>query len=233
MLLREIIMFNQYNLQARIAPAIICAIPILLFQYFFLSQEISNFLVFLGNLKFAGDFTISIVILYFISQVNRYFSKTFFEKEEIYMPTTDFLLISNSEYSNEYKVKIYKKLEKDFGLKLPIEKEQKENEINSRKRISEIMSLARKKVGSGKLLLQHNIEYGFWRNLIGGTIFAALFSGITTYFSYTESNKALFFISIILLIFYLFIFIFNKIIIGRFGKMYARVLIQEYMGMKL
>jgi len=191
-------MFNQYNLKARIFPTIICAIPILFFQYFFLSQEISIFLEFLGNLKFTGflgnlkftgDFTITIVILYFVSQINRFFSKTFFEKEEIYMPTTDFLLISNSEYSNEYKVKIYEKLEKDFGLKLPIEKEQKKNEINSRKRISEIMSLARKKVGSGKLLLQHNIEYGFWRNLIGGTIFAVLFSGInltdilSTYFN--------------------------------------------------
>lgn len=226
-------MFNQYNLKARIFPTIICAIPILLFQYFFLSEKISIFLTFLGNLKFAGDFTISIVILYFVSQINRLFSKTFFEKKEIYMPTTDFLLISNSEYSNEYKVKIYEKLEKDFGLKLPIEKEQKENEIYSRKRISEIMSLARKKVGSGKLLLQHNIEYGFWRNLIGGTIFAVLFSGITTYFSYSESNKTLLFVSIILLIIYLLILIFNKFIIGRFGKMYARVLIQEYMGMKL
>ncbi len=226
-------MFNQYNLKARIFPTIICAIPILLFQYFFLSEKISIFLTFLGNLKFAGDFTISIVILYFVSQINRLFSKTFFEKKEIYMPTTDFLLISNSEYSNEYKVKIYEKLEKDFGLKLPIEKEQKKNEIYSRKRISEIMSLARKKVGSGKLLLQHNIEYGFWRNLIGGTIFAVLFSGITTYFSYSESNKTLLFVSIILLIIYLLILIFNKFIIGRFGKMYARVLIQEYMGMKL
>jgi len=226
-------MFNQYNLQARFFPTIICAIPILLFQYFFLSEEISIFIAFLGNLKFVGDFTISTVILYFVSQINRFFSKTFFEKEEIYMPTTDFLLISNSEYSNEYKVKIYEKLEKDFGLKLPIEKEQKENEIYSRKRISEIMSLARKKVGSGKLLLQHNIEYGFWRNLIGGTIFAVLFSGITTYYSHAEGNKTLFFVSIILLIFYLLILIFNKFIIGRFGKMYARVLIQEYMEMKL
>ena len=226
-------MFNQYNLQARIAPAIICAIPILLFQYFFLSQEISIFIAFLGNLKFAGNLTISIVILYFLSQINRYLSKTFFEKEKIYIPTTDFLLFSNSEYSNEYKIKIYEKLEKDFGLKLPIEKEQKENEINSRKRISEIISLVRRKVGNGKLLLQHNIEYGFWRNLIGGSIISVLFSGITTYFSYAENNKTLFIASIILLIIYLLILICNKFIIDSFGKMYARVLIQEYMGMKL
>lgn len=226
-------MFNQYNLQARIAPAIICAIPILLFQYFFLSQEISIFIAFLGNLKFAGNLTISIVILYFLSQINRYFSKTFFEKEKIYIPTTEFLLFSNSEYSNEYKIKIYEKLEKDFGLKLPTEKEQKKNEINSRKRISEIISLVRRKIGNGKLLLQHNIEYGFWRNLIGGTIISIIFSGITTYFSYAENNTTLFIASIILLIIYLLILICNKFILDSFGKMYARVLVQEYMGMKL
>ncbi|HAJ33921.1 MAG TPA: hypothetical protein DCK79_11330 [Candidatus Atribacteria bacterium] len=87
------------------------------------------------------------------------------------------------------------------------------------------MSLARKKVGSGKLLLQHNIEYGFWRNLIGGTIISVLFSGITTYFSYVENNKTLFIASIILLVIYLLILICNKFIINSFGKMYVRVLI--------
>lgn len=224
-------MFNKYNIQARIYPTILCAIPILLFQYFFLNQEISNFLDFLGNLKFAGDITISVVILYFISQINRFISKTYFEKEEIYMPTTDLLLLSNSEYSKEYKQKIYQKLEKDFNLQTPTTKDQKENELNSRKRIAEIMSLTRKKVGTGKLLLQHNIEYGFWRKFIGGSIWAILFSGINIYFSFMQLNKPILIVSIMLLILYLIILILNKFIIGKTGKMYARVLIQEYMEM--
>ncbi len=211
-------MFNKYTREARFFPTIISAIPILLFQYTFFNKEISDFLVFLGNIEIVGNITISIVVLYFVSQLNRFISKTFFEKEEIYMPTTDFLLFQNSEYSKEYKKNIYEKLEKDFDIKLPSKLSQEEDELNSRK-----------KIGNGKLLLQHNIEYGFWRNLSGGSILAILFSGITAYLSFTQDKNTIFIGSFILLFIFSIILIFNKFFIDRVGKLYARVLIQEYM----
>ena len=49
----------------------------------------------MGSLKFVGDITISIVILYFFSQTNRLIAKSFFEKSETFLPTTDFLFFSN------------------------------------------------------------------------------------------------------------------------------------------
>ena len=177
-----------------------------------------------------GNITISMSILYFFSQTNRFIAKNFFEKEEIYMPTTDFLLFLNSEYSKEYKHSIYTRIQQDFNLQLPTEKEQKENELNSRKRIAEAMSLVRKKVGSGKLLLQHNIEYGFWRNLIGGTIFAIIFSGFDVYFAFTQSNNSILIMSIILLIVSLILLFFNKYIIQKASALYSKVLFQEYMA---
>ena len=225
-------MFNKYTREARFFPTIISAIPILLFQYAFFNKEISDFLAFLGNIEIVGDITISIVILYFVAQMNRFISKIFFEKKEIYMPTTDFLLFQNFEYSKEYKKKIYEKLEKDFDIKLPSKSSQEKDELNARKRISETMSLARKKIGNGKLLLQHNIEYGFWRNLSGGSILAILFSGIITYLSFTQNKDTILIISIILLLGFLVILIFNRFFIDRVGKLYARVLIQEYMEQK-
>ncbi len=221
---------NKYQLYARIIPSILSSIPALLFQYFFLNQEIANFLQFLGGLNFIGNITISIVILYFLSQTNRLIAKNFFEKEEIYMPTTDFLLFSNPEYSKEYKQEIYKKIQNDLNIQFPTEREQNENELNSRKRIAEAMSLVRKKVGSGKLLLQHNIEYGFWRNLIGGTFFGIFFSGLDVYFALTQSDNSILTLSIILLIVYLILLFSNKYIIQKVGALYARVLIQEYMA---
>ncbi len=220
---------NKYQLYARIIPSIFSSIPALLFQYFFLNQEIANFLQFLGGLNFIWNITISVVILYFLSQMNRLIAKNFFEKEEIYMPTTDFLLFFNPKYSKEYKQEIYKRIQKDFNIQLPTGKEQNENELNSRKRIAEAMSLVRKKVGAGKLLLQHNIEYGFWRNLIGGTIFAILFSGLDAYFALIQSNNSILTVSIIMLIVYLILLFSNKYIIQKVGALYARVLIQEYM----
>lgn len=223
-------MFSKYSIQARIFPAIICAIPVLFFQYFFLSKSISDFLTFLGGLKFIGDITISIVVIYLFSQVNRFISKTFFEKEETYMPTTDFLLFSNQEYSDDFKRNIYRKLENDFGMNMPNEREQSDDESGSRKRIAEAMSLARKKVGSGKLLLQHNIEYGFWRNLIGGSVLALAFSVLDVVFSFVFSQGVILVASIILAMVYLFILMTNRFIIDKHGKLYARVFIQEYMG---
>ena len=222
-------MFSKYSIQARIFPAIICAIPALFFQYFFLSKLISSFLIFLGELSFVGDITISVVVIYFFSQVNRFLSKVFFEKEEAYMPTTDFLLFSNQEYSDNFKRNIYRKLEDDFGMGMPSEREQSDDESGSRKRIAEAMSLARKKVGSGKLLLQHNIEYGFWRNLIGGSILALVFSVLDVVFSFAFSYGVVLVASIILVIAYLFILMTNRFIIDKHGKLYARVLMQEYM----
>lgn len=222
-------MFNKYTIQARFIPTIIIAVPIFVLQYNFFSKEIIDFLTFLGGLKFAGNITISIAVLYFVSQINRFISKTFFEKPEIYMPTTDFLLLNNTEYSEGYKQKIYKKLENEFDLKIPSKSIQGEDELSARKRIAEVMSLARKRVGKGKLLLQHNIEYGFWRNLVGGSIFAVLFSLIILYLSYIRNDYTFLIISIILLVMFSIILFCNKFFIDRVGKMYARVLIQEYM----
>lgn len=225
-------MFSKYTIQARFFPTLLSAIPILFFQYCFFDEEISSFFSFLGKIEIAGDITLSIVILYFVAQLNRILSKSFFEQEETHMPTTEFLLLKNLEYSKEYKQKIYEKLEKDFDLKLPSKSSQEKDDTKSRKRISEAMSLARKRVGSGKLLLQHNIEYGFWRNLSGGSILAILFSTITIYLSFVASKSTLLIFSVALFFAFFIILIFHKFFIGRVGKMYARVLIQEYMEQK-
>lgn len=225
----ETLIMDNYQLRAKIFPSILSSIPALIFQYFFINIEVTNFLQFLGNLNFIGNITISMIIIYFISEGNRFIAKTKFEKEEIYMPTTEFLLFSNSEYSPEYKRKIYEKIEKDFNIKLPTETEQKDAELNSRKRLAEGMSLARKRIGPGKLLLKHNIQYGFWRNLIGGTFFAIIFSILDMYFAFIQSVKIIFILSAIFLIICFMLLIFNQYIIQKAGKFYARVLIQEYM----
>jgi hypothetical protein len=222
-------MFNEYDMKARIFPAILCTIPVLVFQYYFFSQEVLIFLQYLGNLQFSGNITISIVLIYFVSQLNIIISKTFFQKDESYMPTTNILLFSDSEYSREYKQVIYKRLQDEFNLQLPTKKDQNENELNARKRIAEIMSLARKRIGSGKLLLNHNIIYGFWRNFIGGTPISILISGLGIYFSYLQSNETALMISILLFLIYSIILFLNKFIIDNVGKSYANVLIQEYM----
>ncbi|MEN6442522.1 MAG: hypothetical protein ABFC71_02055 [Methanoregula sp.] len=221
---------NTYEIRARLFPSLLSAIPALIFQYFFLNPKIAAFLKFLGTLEFIGDITLSIAIVYFFYQLNRLIAKTFFEKEEIFMPTTNFLLFSDSEYSNEYKQKIFKKIKADFKIQLPSEDEQKTDERNSRQRIAEAMSLVRKKVGDGSLTLQHNTEYGFWRNLIGGAVISSLISLIDIYFAFIQSNNSILIVSSAFFVGNLILLILNKQIIDRAGKFYARVLIQEYIA---
>ncbi|MDH4330298.1 MAG: hypothetical protein OEV93_01980 [Candidatus Moranbacteria bacterium] len=220
---------NKYNLQARIFPTILCVLPLLIFQYFFINEQIAIFLKYLGGVEFVGNVAISSASIYFVSQVNRIISKTFFEKSLEYMPTTNLLLFSNSEYSRSHKKKIYSKLERDFEVRLPNGKEQDENELDSRKRISEVVGLAKKRVGEGKLLLQHNIEYGFWRNFLGGSTLGVVFSFIDIYFSYKIENNSVLAISSVLLLCYALSLIFSKFIINKVSDNYARVLFEEYL----
>jgi len=217
-----------YEIRARLFPSLLLAIPGLIFQYFFLNPEIADFLKFLGTLKFLGDITLSIAIVYFFYQLNRLIAKSLFEKEEIFMPSTNFLLFSDSEYSDEYKRKIYEKIKNDFDLPLPSPLEQETDELNSRRRIAEAMSLVRKKVGDGILALQHNTEYGMWRNLIGGAVISIVISLIDIYFSFILSYNSVLIVSSAFFIGNLILLVLNKQIIDRAGKFYARVLIQEY-----
>lgn len=219
---------NTYQIYARLFPGIISVIPALVFQYFFVNPEIADFLSYLGNIKFIGEVTVSIVLLYLFIQLNRLISKTYFEREEIFMPTTEMLLFSNNEYSGEYKHKIYEKIQNDFSLHLPSANEQRIDEINSRRRIAEAISLIRGKVGTGRLLLQHNREYGFWRNLIGGAPISSLIAGIDMIFSIMRSDYTLLAFCSLFLLGNLILLIFNKQILGKVGKLYAKVLIQEY-----
>lgn len=225
---------NKYTLQARFFPTILCSIPIIIFQYFFLSKEMSDFFAHLGKIKWAGDITITVSAIYFLSQLNRLIGKDLFEKkyfeDEKKMPTTNFLMFSDDQYSKEYKLKIHEKIKKDFGLSLSSEEEEKREEENSRRKIVEAVSMIRKKVGEGTLLLQHNIEYGFLRNFIGGSIPATLFSLINIYLAIDSSKKSVLIISIVLGIVYLSSIIFSKYLITRKGILYARILIQEYMA---
>ncbi len=194
----------------------------------------SDFFAHLGGIKWAGDITITVAAIYFLSQLNRLIGKDLFEKkyfdDERKMPTTNFLMFSDDQYSKEYKLKIHERIKKDFDLSLSSEEEEKREEEKSRKKIVEAVSLIRKRVGEGALLLQHNIEYGFLRNFIGGSIPAVLFSVINVYLAIDPLKKSVLIISFVLGIVYLLSIIFSKYLIRRKGILYARILIQEYMA---
>lgn len=224
---------NKYETNARIFPAIMTIIPILIFSHFYLYDKAPNFLdsIFV---KIIGDISIVAVLIYFIIQISRFISKKLFQdsifKNELYFPTTNYLLYSDQKYSAEMKEKIREKIRTDFGLTLLNKLEESDSELEARKKIKEAVDLIRNKVKDGRLLLQHNIEYGFVRNLIGGMIISIPFSLFNVIFFILQKNVLAIVLSAVILLLFLTIYLLKKKILVYFAHNYASILYNEYLS---
>lgn len=197
---------DEYDIKARALPAFLSIMPILLFSHFYLYSKLPKFLDSLFKMKLFGDISAAIIFTYLFMQICRFVSKkfyqdTYFNKDELNMPTTDYLMWSNDRYSREYKRKIHDKIKKAFGIALLASEEEAKDELEARKRIVEAVGHVRNQVKRGYLLHQHNIEYGFMRNLIGGSTVALALSFFTIPFFYAyEKNITALVLSIALFI---------------------------------
>ena len=229
---------DAYSLKARIAPAFVSIIiPVMVFNHFYTSVEFAKFVGDVLAYKIAANVTISVILLFYVAEAGRFISKNFFEKryfkQELYMPTTNFLLFSDSGYSPEYKMRMRKKLFSDFKSRLSSEEEEIADEMMARTKIVEIMALIRKKLHGNKFLLQHNIEYGAIRNLIGGSAIG-FFISLTNimFFEYVVPAKTAVIISVVTALLYAIIIGLSRVLFDFYGVNYAKVLFREYCGPK-
>ena len=227
-------MFNKYNRIARIYPAVICSVPIFLLNYFFLRLYTADLLTSLEGVKWIGGITLSVALTFLLAQAGRFVGKELFEKihfkDELYMPTTEFLLHSNNTYSPEHKNKVHTKILNDFGIQIYSYKQENQDNLSARRVIVESVSMIRGKVKKGRLLLQHNIEYGFIRNLVGGSLIALYISTANLYIlGVLFPNRLGFYISLCITMIYLFFVVIGRYLMGKYGIRYAKILIQEYL----
>lgn len=225
---------TEYYIKARLFPTIICAIPILTLYYFGFSEKVINFIDFLIGYKWVSDITISIAIIYFMTQINRFISKELFQrlffKDEINMPTTNFLLHSGIYFAESTKSRLRKKIQKKFGIELLNKNQEDENKLEARKTIMDAVAQIRNSTRDNHLLLQHNIEYGFTRNLIGGCAIALLICLFNLYFfNNVVANSLAFYLSLGFGILYLFPIILSKYLLNRYGKYYAKILFEQFL----
>lgn len=136
---------DKYDLMARIFPAVIVLIPFLFF-----TMNCNSLNIFLHNLlkvKIVGDITIALLLLYLLAQISRFLSKFTFErfyfKDDLDLPTTRFMLFFDPQFSRDYKIRIRAKVKSDFKIDLPNELEERENLLESKKRIVETIMLPR------------------------------------------------------------------------------------------
>lgn len=217
--------FNEYNLKARVFPALLTAIPLFLIKHYIINQYFSFSL----TQVIFGDVSILIILIYLFSQINRVISKSLFEVKTNF-PTDKALLPSSTALSQQYRQNLGEKIKKDFNLTLPELKEENENEEDVKTRIREIVKSIINKVKDGRLLLQHNIEYGFYRNLLGGSVVASVVSLVNIFlFCLWFQNKTIAITSMVLFLVYLFVVIFHKKILKHYSEEYTQVLFREYL----
>ncbi|WP_423997398.1 hypothetical protein [Maribacter sp. IgM3_T14_3] len=225
---------NEYYIKARLFPTILISIPILSLYYFGFSEKLIEFMTFLEGYEWASDITLSIAIIYFLVQINRLISKELFQniffKEELNMPTTNFLLNSDTSLAKSIKSQIAQKIAADFNIHLLNSTSENENEEEARKTISSAVAQVRNVTRDNSILLQHNIEYGFVRNLIGGSVLAVVISIINIFlFQYTFPNPFAFKLNLVFLSIYILPIILSKFLINRYGIYYAKILFEQYL----
>ena len=65
---------------ARVFPAILSSFPFFVLHFFYLSPKLGQFWGDLLDVKIVSNVTVALVLLFFLMQLNRYISKTVFEK---------------------------------------------------------------------------------------------------------------------------------------------------------
>lgn len=221
--------FDKYSREARMFPAILSLIPLYLLFLSFIdfSSSIDTYL------ETSLGFVLCLVLVYFFAEMTRNLGKGLENKvfrNGMSFPTTELLLHSNDTYSQDKKKKIYDKIKKEFGIILSTKSEESIDTKEARRKIKEAIGLIRQKLGNGRLLMNYNIRYGFWRNLCAAAPFA-LGACTIAFLALTIiiHSPAYATISIILSLFYLLLWITDKKILKYFGYQYAEQFYLEYL----
>ena len=225
---------NNYYFKARLFPTVLTSIPtIILYNKFVTNIYHDKLENIYAGLPIITDIIFSSAIIFLLVQINRLLSKEIFQrlyfKDEINMPTTNLLIKSNGELETSIKQKIEDKIKTKFNITLLSSIEESADQPKARKLIATTVSQIRNILRDNSLLLQHNIEYGFFRNLIGGSFLAFVLSIIILFLSFYSGEIATRNLGIILTSLYFLPIILSKFIINRYGRYYAKILYEQFL----
>lgn len=228
-------MTSEYTLKARLAPTIIATPPLLILGDALFNIQISQWLESSAMTWLFGKGAASAALVFLMMQVNRLIGMEIFQrwisKDELNFPTTRWLLPTNCELSDAQRQSINAKIQHDFQIALLPESMGEDAQV--RRHNADIVGRIRIFVGSPPKLLQFNIEYGFFRNLIGASV-PVLAACLANSYLYSESLLATwaYHLSFAYALFASFLVCLARPIIDRLGIQYARVLFQTYLDKK-
>lgn len=225
-------MLSEYTLKARLAPTALAAPPLLIFFNAIFDIQASQWLESSAMTMFFGKGTATAALVFLMMQTNRLIGLEIFQRwlcqDELNFPTSRWLVASNSEMSSLQRRSIDEKLLQDFQIGLLPASLGDSPEV--RRHNADLVGRIRLFVGSPSKLLQYNIEYGFFRNLIGASL-PVLVAGSANAYLYSANLLPAwaYHLSFIYAIFAGVLVCLARPIIERLGIQYARVLFQIYL----
>ena len=230
--------FDQYKRNAQVYPAVLSTIiPLAIFCYFLLSPELLEMLGWISGLAVAtGAGGLTIVLTFLIIEVNRFLSKFLFEKkyfdDEYEFPSTRFLLFTDDEFSDVLKARVRRKIRNDFGLDLLDKNEEQQDPLQAKRLIIEAVPHIRNMTRDDSFISRANIRYGFFRNLVGGSIIGLVLSVLNAVALYSKDlQEWAIILNIVLSILYLIFLLMSKWILRLVAESYAKTLIVNYDGL--
>lgn len=226
-------LIDEYNIKARFFPVIIAAFPLLLFLKIHFKTEL-QVITELLEVKFVGEVTISIAILWFLSMLNRelskYIEKCYFGEPRIF-PTTYLMLYSNQYLSDDMKDIYREKVKESFNRTVPSRESEQESPQEAIKQLGEIAQLVLESCRSNQLLFKHNIWYGFWRNLTSAIMIVLPFLLACIVFSFYKNQIP--FVQLAFLLSMIIIIIFHKKIWKTKAEQFANKLFSIFIHQNL
>lgn len=229
-------MFSEYYLKARLMPAMLTMIPLVVLYVYMISPLVDEvFMVVWNRLPLIAGISLNMAILFFLVLLNRFVSKKVFQnlfyQDELYMPSTNMLMPDDSTLEKITKNRYYSLILADFGIDLKTDLAKLTSEDEKRKMIIKVVALIRAKLVGNRMLLRHNIEYGFWRNFLGGSILAIIVSVFLSIAAILNNNESVSTAGIVLFIVYFLPIVFSKLIVKTHGGNYANILFEQYEAM--
>lgn len=226
---------SAYEIYARYIPALLTGLPFIIGGFLLMkAAETKDILDFLLSLRFFGYISFTFIGLYFYAQLIRTVSKSF-EKRYFHdqngFPSTYFMLYANREYSDALKDAYRDKVKQEFNFLLSTRSEEEASRSEAIKRLNDITKRVILRVGKGVLIDKHNQWYGFFRNLIGGSIFGLLGSLSNLIVGYyILHDRGIVLISALLFVGYCALLLFRRPLIMQHAEAYARQLHAEFMN---
>lgn len=229
---------DKYFLRARLWPTVLTSIPVMAIYWYFIKPTLGTQLNEIPYLPLLSNVSFSAAIVFLLIQINRFLAKEIFQsfyfKDEQEMPTTNYLLWKDNFFTPQAKKLIRDKIKESFSIELCDEALEKSDESNARKQICLAVSQIRELIRGNEMLLRHNIEYGFFRNFLGGCVVAVFSSIVGAYLSYLYGLQTrVFFFFIVMAVAYFIPIVFSSLLVKKYGRYYAKILYEQFLSHKI